>query len=138
MILFLMSSFYAGDTNTVTVLWDSLMSGLGCCGVNGYMDFEKGRIPLSCCEGGICHSNVYSLYFSTLSGPQDNSTFCDAENPGEQMKSGCYQFLADSSVPTVAACISVVLLCQMTGVILACCLASRVESSTEWYEMTTL
>ena len=28
-----------GKANDVTVLWDTIMTNLGCCGVNDYLDF---------------------------------------------------------------------------------------------------
>merc|ERR1719153_1897054 len=41
-----------GEANDVTILWDRIMTSMGCCGVNSYLDFvEEGssEVPPSCC-----------------------------------------------------------------------------------------
>ena len=31
--------FILGDANSVTILWDTIMTSMACCGVNSYLDF---------------------------------------------------------------------------------------------------
>ena len=31
--------FILGEANSVTILWDTIMTSMACCGVNSYLDF---------------------------------------------------------------------------------------------------
>ena len=56
-----------------------------------------------------------------------------------QMTQGCYPLLLQGSVPAIASSLAVVVIFQLAGVILACCLARKVDDTTrEWYEMTSM
>ena len=55
-----------------------------------------------------------------------------------QMTQGCYPLLVQGSVPAIAASLAVVVIFQVAGVMLACCLARKVEDTREWYEMTSM
>jgi len=104
-----------GEENSVTVLWNRIMTDLSCCGVDGYQDFATP--PQSCCPG------------------LDNSTVCP-QTGENQMETGCFNLLISGSVPAIASSLAVVALFQVAGVILACCLARKVEDHREWYEMS--
>jgi len=106
-----------GEENSVTVLWNRIMTSLTCCGVDGYQDFTSP--PLSCCPG-------LNDTLSALSCPP---------TPQPQMETGCFDLLISGSVPAIASSLAVVALFQIAGVILACCLARKVEDKREWYEM---
>jgi len=118
-----------GEPNSVTVLWNSIMTSLSCCGVKSYMDFysihNTTEVPPSCC------------------GTPNNLTTTPCPDPATdllpQMTVGCYQLLLEGSVPAVAASLAVVAIFQVAGIILACCLARKVDMSTrEWYQMTNM
>ena len=99
----------------MTVLWDQIMTSLECCGVESYQDFTAGT-PDVCC----------------------NSTLTCTEQPNTQMKTGCFDLLISGSVPAIASSLAVVTMFQIVGVILACCLARKVEDKREWYEMRSM
>lgn len=123
------SSSQKGPENSVTILWDSIMTSLQCCGVNGYKDFS-GEVPDTCCL-------TPSVGNSTMipSPCPDPST--GASLP-EQMTLGCFPILIRGSVPAIASSLAVVALFQIAGVILSCFLSRRVEESREWYEMRSM
>lgn len=108
-----------GEENSVTVLWNQIMTSLTCCGVDGYQDFSSP--PSICCPDGQ---------------PQ-NSTLCP-DSPTSQMETGCFDLLISGSVPAIASSLAVVAVFQIAGVILACCLARKVEDKREWYEMRSM
>jgi len=117
-----------GPANSVTVLWDTIMTSLACCGVNSYLDFQEtegsAEVPPSCCK---------SLNMSTsCPDPTTNSELLP------QMTQGCYPLLLQGSVPAIASSLAVVAIFQVAGVILACCLARKVEDTREWYEMSSM
>ena len=36
-----------GEANSVTILWDTIMTSMSCCGVNSYLDFvEEGSVEV--------------------------------------------------------------------------------------------
>ena len=107
---------FAGTENSVTVLWDQIMTSLECCGVEDFNDFTGGP-PLTCCS---------------------NSTSTCPETPSPQMTTGCFDLLISGSVPAIASSLAVVTVFQIVGVILACCLARKVEDKREWYEMRSM
>ena len=105
----------------MTVLWNQIMTSLTCCGVEGYQDFSSP--PSICCSAGQ---------------PQ-NSTLQDCPaTPTSQMETGCFNLLISGSVPAIASSLAVVAVFQIAGVILACCLARKVEDKREWYEMRSM
>jgi len=119
-----------GEANDVTILWDRIMTSMACCGVNSYLDFvEEGssEVPPSCC-------------LSTSMNQSNTSTItpCPSLEPLPQMTQGCYPLLLQGSVPAIASSLAVVIIFQLAGVILACCLASKVDNTREWYEMTSM
>jgi len=121
-----------GEANDVTILWDRIMTSMGCCGVNSYLDFvEEGssEVPPSCCQ-----STNLNLSNST------NITTCPDPSIDllPQMTQGCYPLLLQGSVPAIASSLAVVIIFQLAGVILSCCLASKVDDNREWYEMTSM
>jgi len=99
--------------NGVTVLWNQIMTSLECCGVENFSDFTGGSPPVCC----------------------SNATSCPS-TPTPQMNTGCFDLLISGSVPAIASSLAVVTLFQIVGVILACCLARKVEDKREWYEMS--
>ena len=107
---------FTGEGNSVTVLWDQIMTSLECCGVDDFNDFTGGS-PLTCCS---------------------NSTVSCPAPPTAQMTTGCFDLLISGSVPAIASSLAVVTLFQIVGVILACCLARKVEDKREWYEMRSV
>lgn len=124
------SSNQEGPENSVTILWDSIMTSLQCCGVNGYKDFSNGEVPDACClTPNVGNSTM------TPSPCPDLST--GASLP-EQMTQGCFPILIRGSVPAIASSLAVVALFQIAGVILSCFLSRRVEESREWYEMRSM
>ena len=54
------------------------------------------------------------------------------------METGCFNLLISGSVPAIASSLGVVALFQVAGVVLACCLARKVEDHREWYEMRNM
>jgi hypothetical protein len=56
------------------------------------------------------------------------------------MTQGCYPLLLQGSVPAIATSLAIVVIFQVAGVMLACCLARKVEDTREWYnyEMTSM
>jgi len=121
-----------GEANDVTILWDRIMTSMACCGVNSYLDFvEEGssEVPSSCC-------------LSTSMDLSNSSTPTPCPDPSNellpQMTQGCYPLLLQGSVPAIASSLAVVIIFQLAGVILACCLASKVDNTREWYEMTSM
>merc|ERR1712008_432484 len=107
------------------------MTSMSCCGVNSYLDFiDAGgtEVPPSCCLNT-------SLNMSTISNPCPDL----AVEVLPQMTQGCYPLLLQGSVPAIASSLAVVVIFQLAGVILACCLARKVDDTTrEWYEMTSM
>merc|ERR1712130_875393 len=67
-----------------------------------------------------------------------NSTSTCPETPSPQMTTGCFDLLISGSVPAIASSLAVVTVFQIVGVILACCLARKVEDKREWYEMRSI
>jgi len=134
-----------GEPNGVTVLWDHLMTSLQCCGVNGYLDFQRDEedrfeIPASC-----CNSNMSEPVSSNSTDPTSSDSLvwfsddpvCQA-TPDKVKLNGCYKILADHGIPAIAASLAVVAVFQVAGVILACCL-SRIMAAdrrNNHYEMT--
>jgi len=121
-----------GKANDVTVLWDTIMTNLGCCGVNDYLDFmNEGSnvIPAACCLTPSINSTLPSL---------PESCPDPADGPLPQMIQGCYPLLVQGSIPAIAASLTIVAIFQVAGIILACCLATKVETSREWYEMNNM
>ena len=114
-----MCTIPAGEETSVTVLWNRIMTSMSCCGVDGYQDFSSP--PSSCCPGLDLSSNLT----------------CPA-TPTPQMETGCFDLLISGSVPAIASSLAVVALFQIAGVILACCLARKVEDKREWYEMRSM
>merc|ERR1719320_1112860 len=121
-----------GEANDVTILWDRIMTSMGCCGVNSYLDFvEEGssEVPPSCCQ-------------STTLNLSNSTTIPTCPDPSidllPQMTQGCYPLLLQGSVPAIASSLAVVIIFQLAGVILSCCLASKVDDNREWYEMTSM
>jgi len=114
-----------GHANSVTLLWDKIMTSLHCCGVSGYGDFPAG-VPASCCLD--------------TAAPGANTTLAGAcpDTPTAQMDTGCFSILFLGSVPAIASSLAVVALFQIAGVILSCCLARKVEDQREWYEMRSM
>jgi len=104
-----------GTENSVTLLWNQIMTSLECCGVDDFNDFTGGA-PGSCCN---------------------SSQTCPA-SPSPQMTTGCFDLLISGSVPAIASSLAVVTVFQIVGVILACCLARKVEDKREWYEMRSV
>jgi len=121
-----------GPANSVTVLWDTIMTSLTCCGVNSYLDFQgtegNAEVPPSCCLTSLNMSTSY-----TPSPCPDPST-----DLLPQMTQGCYPLLLQGSVPALASSLAVVAIFQVAGVILACCLARKVEVTKEWYKMSSM
>ena len=40
-----------GEANSVTILWDTIMTSMSCCGVNNYLDFvEEGSSEVKIVE----------------------------------------------------------------------------------------
>jgi len=105
-----------GTENSVTLLWNQIMTSLECCGVDDFTDFTGGA-PGSCCN---------------------NSTLTCPDPPSTQMTTGCFDLLISGSVPAIASSLAVVTVFQIVGVILACCLARKVEDKREWYEMRSV
>jgi len=105
-----------GTENSVTLLWNQIMTSLECCGVDDFNDFTGGA-PGSCCN---------------------NSTLTCPDPPSTQMTTGCFDLLISGSVPAIASSLAVVTVFQIVGVILACCLARKVEDKREWYEMRSV
>jgi len=101
--------------NGVTVLWNQIMTSLECCGVENFSDFTGGS-PAVCCS---------------------NTSPCPS-TPTPQMETGCFDLLISGSVPAIASSLAVVTVFQIVGVILACCLARKVEDKREWYEMRSV
>jgi len=121
-----------GEANSVTVLWDTIMASMVCCGVNSYLDFQAGdtgEVPPSCCL-----TTPLNMSTSAIPSPCPDSD----SDPLPQMTQGCYQLLVEGSVPAIAASLAVVAIFQVAGVMLACCLARKVEDTREWYEMTNM
>ena len=48
-----------GPANSVTVLWDTIMTSLTCCGVNSYLDFQE-------TEGSAEVTQLLNMYYVTL------------------------------------------------------------------------
>lgn len=108
-----------GDPNSVTVLWDHMMTSLHCCGVMGYTDFPQ--VPSACCS----------------SAPNGTCPDLSSSPILPQMETGCYTTLIAGTVPTLASSLSVVAVFQLAGVLLACCLARLVTTEKrEWYELS--
>ena len=91
--------------------------------------------------------NFASFFRSRLClTPSVNSTIASvpdtcpdlADGPIPQMIQGCYALLVQGSVPAIAASLTVVAVFQVAGIILACCLATKVETSRDWYEMNSM
>jgi len=109
-----------GTANSVTVLWDHIMTSLECCGVNGFTDFPE-QVPAACCS----------------SAPDSLCPDFNSSSPLPQMESGCYSVLVAGTVPALASSLAVVALFQVAGVALACCLARLVATEKrEWYELS--
>lgn len=111
---------YKPDNPTaVTVLWDHMMTQLECCGVQGYTDFTS-QVPPSCCSS------------SNFTCPD-----LEVETTLPQMESGCFSVLLAGTVPALAASLAVVVVFQLAGTLLACCLARMVATEKrEWYELS--
>ena len=90
----------AGHANSVTLLWDKIMTSLHCCGVSGYGDFPAG-VPASCCLD--------------TAAPGANTTLAGAcpDTPTAQMDTGCFSILFLGSVPAIASSLAVVALFQV-------------------------
>jgi len=116
-----------GPANSVTILWDQIMASLECCGVNSYNDFTS--VPASCCIDAALNSTVSGL----ASCPDPTSGTLPL-----QMQQGCFPLLVRGSIPAIASSLAVVVLFQIAGVILSCCLARKVEDQREWYEMRSM
>ena len=64
---------------------------------------------------------------------------CPADpTPTNAYLEGCGARLATSATPALAVSVAVVVIFQVAGVILSCCLGCHVEDKREWYEMTSL
>ena len=108
-------SIFPGTENGVTVLWNQIMTSLECCGVENFSDFTGGSPGVCCSDTNPCPSP-----------------------PTPQMETGCFDLLISGSVPAIASSLAVVTVFQIVGVILACCLARKVEDKREWYEMRSM
>jgi len=115
-----------GAANSVTVLWDKIMTSLQCCGVSSYLDFDT--VPGACCVVNDGNSTI-----TPASCPDPASGALP-----DQMTNGCFEILILGSVPAIASSLAVVALFQVAGVILSCCLARKVEEQREWYEMRSM
>jgi len=116
-----------GPANSVTILWDQIMTSLECCGVSNFNDFAS--VPASCCIDDAFNSTVTGL------------ASCPDPTTGTlplQMQAGCFPLLIGGSVPAIASSLAVVVLFQIAGVILSCWLARKVEDQREWYEMRSM
>ena len=59
---------FEGEANDVTILWDRIMTSMGCCGVNSYLDFvEEGSSEVREC------SIITSSCFFFLGGGGQNA-----------------------------------------------------------------
>jgi hypothetical protein len=86
-------------------------------------------VPPSCCL-----STPLNMSTSSIQSPCPDPT----TDLLPQMTEGCYTLLLQGSVPAIAFSLAVVVIFQVAGVMLACCLAKKVEETREWYEMTDM
>ena len=96
--------FCSGPANSVTILWDQIMTSLECCGVSNYNDFPS--VPASCCIDAALNSTVSGL------------ASCPDPTTGElpwQMTNGCFNLLIMGSIPAIASSLAVVVLFQVRG-----------------------
>ena len=121
------------------------MTSLQCCGVSSYLDFDT-AVPGSCCVVNDVNSTI-----TPAACPDPASGALP-----DQMTNGCFDILILGSVPAIASSLAVValfqvkqwkpfnydpnmiLISQVAGVILSCCLARKVEEQREWYEMRSM
>jgi len=116
----------------VSVVWDNMMTGLGCCGANNYTDFNNifaadGQIiPESCCM--LNENGTMPLDAGCMSSPSATNAYLN----------GCFELLGPGAVPAIAVTASVIVVFQIAGVILSCCLGCLIEDKREWYQMTSM
>lgn len=120
---------YPEHGNGVAVVWDSMMTGLGCCGVNNYTDFA-GLLPATHVVPEACCLRV--------GGEVVDASCTSAPTSATAYLGGCYALLAPSAVPALTLSLVVVTIFQVAGVVLSCCLARHMDQKREWYEMTSL
>merc|ERR1712226_71545 len=97
----------AGEPNSVSLLWDHIMTSMECCGVSGYQDFT-GKVPLACCTSapeGKC--------------PEVGSP------PLHQMDTGCLPLLLAGTIPALVSSLILVTIFQVGGLSLTGRLGGR-------------
>ena len=98
--------FCSGPANSVTILWDQIMTSLECCGVSNFNDFAS--VPASCCIDDAFNSTVTGL------------ASCPDPTTGTlplQMLNGCFPLLVRGSIPAIASSLAVVVLFQVRNMI---------------------
>ena len=113
---------YKSGNDAIEEAWDTLQEKLDCCGVNNFSDwqnvFERSVVPVSCCKTTCKGSGKPELVNITEM----------------HYKTGCYKKIKDEfedntfAVAVIGIAFAVI---QVLGVIFACFVASRIESSPE-------
>ena len=131
-----LNRFYSklGPSNSVTLLWDSLMTGSDCCGVNNYTDFIKDE--LGDIQGQVSPRPSWFIYSSKECPTTFNvmtftyiTHFYYHRTPqvpvqcwnSTQMSQGCYNLLIESefSLPLVIFTLTLIIVWQLLGIILS-------------------
>jgi len=132
-----LTQYYTAGSNkdAVTVSWDMVMAGVGCCGVDGYQDFRTAKkfveasaaeglgrqIPEACCK----------LKEESLKNIEPEEPYCISRPTIDNsfIESGCYSKVASQiteNVNIVIGVVVVVVAIQLVAIILSFCLCRAV------------
>lgn len=100
--------------------WTRLQSKLECCGTNGPDDWGNINVPESCC---------------TYQTPNEEDKYCrKSSDPTKVYQEGCFKKLSmrirEGSIIVMGVGIGIALI-ELTGVVLACLLASAIKKENE-------
>jgi len=119
-----------GKDNATTEAWGQIQSGLKCCGVDSFKDWEqvdtvpKGDVPDSCCVSEIsgCGKGAANATLDSGDDERIHTTGCLVK---------VKDFLAENLAIVAGVAAGVVVL-QLLGIVVVCCLANRMREQKQY------